>query len=138
MRTSARSPEASLSTCRRGCDLTAEHTATADVVVNRAWKLGVSLGKRGVMPKVCGGWRKCQTTAMPGGKLWSKMRLGAIVPVAEHDFSWSVAWFGGEQNLHKAKLDPVREIVSNGQLSRAWQIQKVKVVCHGQEKVVHF
>jgi hypothetical protein len=28
--------------------------------------------------------------------------------------------------------------VSNGQLSRAWQIQKVKVVCHGQEKAVHF
>jgi hypothetical protein len=75
---------------------------------------------------------------MPGGKLWSKMRLGANVPVAEHDFSWSVEWFGGEQNLQKAKLDPVREIVSNGQLSRAWQIQKVKVVCHGQEKAVHF
>jgi hypothetical protein len=65
------------------------------------------------------------------------LRFGAIVPVAEHDFSCCALSFGGDAGPAKAGLDPVREFVSFTPTEPSLANQTVKVVCHGEKKVIH-
>jgi len=42
---------------------------------------------------------------------YGRLRLGALVPAAEHDFSCSASLLGGESALQKAGLVPAGEFV---------------------------